>query len=64
MFLVLCVSSLILLLSEMLKIPRAIVEARFLKKLDSVTNKCLAQDAFEDCARTTENLSQDPAVRE
>ena len=36
--------SLILLVSEMLKIPRAKVEAHFLKKLDLVTNKCLAQE--------------------
>ena len=40
------VLSLILLVSEMLKIPRAKVEANFLKKLAFVTNKCLAQDSF------------------
>ena len=36
--------SLILLVSEILKIPRAKVEAHFLKKLAFVTNKCLVQD--------------------
>ena len=40
------VLSLILLLSEMLKIPKTKVEAHFLKKLDFVTNKCLIQDDF------------------
>ena len=38
--------SLILLVSEMLKIPRVKVEAHFLKKLAFVTNKYLVQDAF------------------
>ena len=38
--------SLIPLVSETLKIPRARAEAHFLKKLAFVTNKCLAQDAF------------------
>ena len=38
--------SLILLVSEMLKIPRVKVEAHFLKKFAFVTNKYLAQDAF------------------
>ena len=38
--------SLILIVSEMLKIPGAKVEAHFLKKLGFVTNKCLAQDAY------------------
>ena len=47
------VLSLILLVSEMLKIPRAKVEAHFLKKLAFVTNKCFAQDAFGKCPRTT-----------
>ena len=55
---------LILLISEMLKIPRAKVEAHFLKKLAFVTNKCLAQDAFRKCPRTTGNLSKYPVVRE
>ena len=50
------VLSLILLVSKMLKIPRAKVEAHFLKKLAFVTNKYLAQDAFGKCPRTTENL--------
>ena len=45
------VLSLILLLSEMLKIPKTKVEAHFLKKLDFVTNKCLAQDAFGKCQK-------------
>ena len=58
------VLSLILLVSEMLKISRAKVEARFLKKLDSVTNKCLVQDAFVKFPKTTENLSKYTAVRE
>ena len=47
---------LILLVSEMLKIPRVKVEAHFLKKLAFVTNKCLAQDAFGVCPRAVENL--------
>ena len=58
------VLSLILLVSEMLKISRAKVEARFLKKLDSVTNKCLVQDAFVKFPKITENLSKYTAVRE
>ena len=41
------VLSLILLVSEMLKIPRPKFEAHFLKKRAFVTNRCLAQDAFE-----------------
>ena len=48
--------SLTLLVSEMLKIPRAKVEADFLKKLAFVTNTCFAQDAFGKCPTTTENL--------
>ena len=56
--------SLILLVSEMMKIPRAKVEAHFLKKLAFVTNKCLAQDAFGKCLRTTENLSKYTMMRE
>ena len=52
------VLSLILLVSEILKIPRVRVEVHFLKKLTFVTNKCLAQDIFEKCPRTTENLSK------
>ena len=55
---------LIMLVSEMLKISRAKVEAHFLKKLTFVTNKCLAQDAFGECPRTTENLSKYTSVRE
>ena len=58
------VLSLILLVSEMLKIPRAKVEAHFLKKLSFRTNKCLAQNAFGKCPRTTENLSKYTALRE
>ena len=54
--------SLILSVSEMLKIPRAKVEAHFLEKIAFVTNKCLAQDAFRKCPRTTENLSKYTAV--
>ena len=56
------VLSLILLVSEMLKIPRVKVEGHFLKKLASVTNKCLVQDAFCKFPRTTENLSKYLAV--
>ena len=52
---------LVLLVSEM---PRAEVEAHFLKKLAFPNNKCLAQDAFGECARTTENLSKYTAARE
>ena len=55
---------LILLVSEMLKIPRVKVETHFLKKLAFVTNKCLAREAFGKCPRTTENLSKYTAVRE
>ena len=58
------VLSLILLVSEMLKIPRAKVEAHFLKELAFVTNKYLAQDTFRKCPRTKENLSKYTAVRE
>ena len=58
------VLSLILLVSEMLKIQRAKVEAHFFKKLAFVTNKFLAQDVFGKCTRTTENLSKYTAVRE
>ena len=54
--------SLILLDSEILKIPK--VKAHFLKKLAFVTNKCLTQDAFEKCPRITKNLSKYTAVRE
>ena len=54
--------SLILLVSEMLKIPRVKVEAHFLKKLAFVTNKCLEQDAFGESPRTTKNLSKYTAV--
>ena len=45
---------LLLLVFEMLKIPRAIVEAHFLEKLAFVTNKCLAQDGFGKSPRKTE----------
>ena len=55
---------LILLVSEMLKILRAKVEADFLKKLASVTNKYLAQYSFGKCSRTTENLSKYTAMLE
>ena len=46
----------ILLVSEILKTPRAKVEAHFLKKLAFVTSKCLAQDTFGKCPRTTETF--------
>ena len=49
--------NMILLVSEMVKIQRAKVEAYFLKKLVFVTNICLAQDGFGKCPRTTKNLS-------
>ena len=55
---------LILLVSEILKIPRTKVEDHFLKKLAFVTNKCLAQDVFGECPRPTENLSKHTTVRE
>ena len=58
------VFSLILLVSKMPKNPRAKVEAQILKKLAFVTSKCLAQDTFGKCPRTTENLSKYTAVRE
>ena len=58
------VLSLILLVSEMLKIPTAKVEVHFLKNLDFVTNNCLAQDTFGKFPRTTENLSKYTTVRE
>ena len=58
------VLSLILLVSEMLKIARAKVEAHFFKKLDFVNNKCWAQDAFGKCPRTIGNLSKYTTVRE
>ena len=50
--------------SEMLKILRAKGETGFLKKLVVITNKCLAQDTFAECSRTTENLSKYTAVHE
>ena len=58
------VLSLTLLVSKMLKIPRAKSEAHFLKKPAFLINKCLAQDAFKECPRTTEKLSKNTAVRE
>ena len=56
--------SLILQVSEMLKIPRAKVEAHFFKKFTFVTNKCLAQDHFGKRPRTAENLSKYTLVRQ
>ena len=58
------VLSLMLLVSEMLKILRAKVEAHFLNKFALVANKCLAQGPFGKCPRTIENLSKYTAVRE
>ena len=55
--------SLNLLVFEMLKTPKTKVEAHFLKKLDFVTNKCLAQDVFGKRPRTTENLSKYTALQ-
>ena len=43
------VLSLILLVSEILIIPKTEFEANFLKKLAFVTNKCFPQDAFGKC---------------
>ena len=57
------VLSLILLVSDVLKIPKIKVEAHFLKKLNFVSNKCLTRDAFEKCPRTTENLSKFTALQ-
>ena len=57
------VLSLILLVSEMLKIPKNKADAHFLKKLDFVTNNCLAQDDFGKCPRATENLSKYRALQ-
>ena len=54
--------SLILLVFEMLKIPRVKVETHFLKKLAFVTNNFLVQDTFGECPRTTENLLKYTAV--
>ena len=42
---------LILLVSEMLKIPKIKVEAHFLKKTDFAAKKCFAQDVFEKCQK-------------
>ena len=52
------VLSMILLVSDMLKVPRAKLEANFLKKLTYVTKNYLAHDAFGKCPRTTGNLSK------
>ena len=57
------VLSLMLLISEMLKILRAKFEAHFLKKLAFVTYKSLPQDVLGQCTSTTENLSKYTAVR-
>ena len=54
--------SLILLDSEILKIPK--VKAHFLKKLAFVTNNCLAQDVVRKNPRTTEILSNYTPARE
>ena len=58
------VLSLILLVSERLKIPRTKVETNFLKKINFVTNKWFAQDAFGKYQMTTENLSKQTVVWE
>ena len=57
------VLSLILLVSEMLKVPRAKFEGRFLKKFDFATNICLAQDAFRKCPRTKESFKIHSSMR-
>ena len=53
---------LILLVSELLKILRAKVEAHFLKKLAFAANKYLAQYSSGKCSRTTDNLSKYTAM--
>ena len=58
------VLSLILLVSERLKIPRTKVETNFLKKINFVTNKWFAQDAFGKYQMTTKNLSKQTVVWE
>ena len=63
MYLMETVLFLILLVSETLKMLRAKAEAHFLKKLAFVTNKCSAQDAFGECARTLESHSKYTAIR-
>ena len=50
------VFSLILLVSEMLKIPRSKGEAHFPRKIAFVIKKYLPQDAFGTFPRKTENL--------
>ena len=55
---------LILLVSEMLKIPVAKVVVHFFMKFTFVANKCLTQDTFGKFPRTTENLSKYIVVRE
>ena len=50
------VLSLILLVSEMLKILSTKVKVYFFKKPDFEIKKCLVQDAFRKCPRTAENL--------
>ena len=57
------VLSFILLISEVLKIPRAKVAAYFLKKLAFVTRKCLVQGVFGECPRTIESISKYTALR-
>ena len=50
------VLSLILLVSEMLEIPRAKVENHFLKKLAFSTNNCLEQDTLKNDQRQQKAL--------
>ena len=52
------------LIFEMLKIPKAKVEAHFLKKLPFLNNKSLVQYVFGKYPRTTKNLSKYTRVRE
>ena len=49
---------LILLVSEMLKIPRDKVEDHFLKNIAFITNKCLLQDAFGECLWTKKTFQK------
>ena len=58
------VSSLILLVSEMLNFPKVKFETYLLRKLAFLANKYLGQDSFRESPRTTENLSKYTAVRE
>ena len=55
---------LILLVSEMLKIPRTKVEPHFLKKTYFCNEQQFSTNAFGKCSRTTKNLFKYTAARE